>query len=155
MWIPPLKNQIRKSGSQPERVEKSKVKKKRNDEIFPSDVIIPKAREFGKLKRDVDDKSQVDVTASSIKNDEKKRTEKLPAMFDEDIPSRVDVLAALGRITEYQNKICQFVDYLRDIIENPPKLEDIDDLKRRQKRATEFSNRFARNHLYQIGRTVS
>lgn len=149
-----MENQIRKSGRQPERVE-SRIKKKKNDEVFPSDVIIRKAQELAKLKRDVNEKSQVDVTAPSTKHDEKKRSGKLRTKLDEHVPSSAEVLSALGRITDYQNKICQFVDYLREIIEDPPELEDTDDLKKRQKRSTEFSNRFARNHLYQIGRIVS
>lgn len=151
-----MENQIRKSGRQQERrVDKSSVKKKRNDEVFPGDVNIRKVREVGKLKRDVNEKSQDDVTAPSTKKDEIKRGGKLRAEADEHFPSKAEVLSALGRITDYQNKICQFIDYLREIIEDPPELEDIMELKKRQKRATEFSNRFARNHLYQIGRIVS
>lgn len=148
MWIPKTQNQIKKSGKRQEH-ETSGVRKKRNDDVFPSDVIIRKVSEVGKLKRDVNEKSQVDVASSDQKSDEKRRKE-----IEEVLPSRDDILIALGRVSEYQSKICKFLDYLREIIEDPPEIEDMNDLKKRQQRAMEFSNRFARNHLYQIGRIV-
>lgn len=64
------------------------------------------------------------------------------------------LVSILGKVTGYQEKICQYLDYLREIINDPPELEDINDLNKRQRRAFEFTNRFARNHLYQIGRMV-
>lgn len=121
--------------------QRGNTKKSEND-VFPCDVIIPKAREVGKLKPVANEKSRETV-------------EKIERRHEEVLPSKVDILAALGGINEYQRKICQYIDFLREIVEDPPEIEDMDDLKRRQKRATEFSNRFARNHLYQIGRIVS
>lgn len=148
MWIPQTENQIRKSGNRQES-EASDARKKRNDDVFPSDVIIRKVSEAGKLKRYVNKISQGDVAPPSKKIDEKSRGE-----LDEQLPSRDDIMNALGRISQYQSKICKNLDYLREIIEDPPEIEDMNDMKRRQQRAAEFSNRFARNHLYQIGRTV-
>lgn len=117
---------------------------KTNDDVFPSDVIIRKARDVvGKLQRVANEKCQDDVK----RVDEQQRQKTLP--------SKSEILTALGRITEYQEKVCQYIDYLGEIVDDPPELEDINDLRRRQQRATEFSNRFARNHLYQIGRIVS
>ena len=153
VWIPKTENQIRKSGKEQER-EKSGVKKKRT-EVFPSDVIIRKAREVGKLKRN--EKSQVDVKAPSNKESGKEREapdEKLQVKSHE-LSSKTELVVALGKISLYQNKICQYLNYLQEIIEEPPELEDKNDLKKRQTRATEFSNRFVRNHLYQIGHIVS
>lgn len=43
----------------------------------------------------------------------------------------------------------------REVIDEPPDVEDVIDLHKRQKRSSEFTARFARNHLYQIGRFVS
>jgi hypothetical protein len=51
-------------------------------------------------------------------------------------------------------KLCQYLERLQDIIKDPPHLEDMTDLNKRKQRAFEFTNRFARNHLYQIGRMV-
>lgn len=153
MSIPQLQNQIRKSGREH---EKSTVKKKRNDDVFPGDAGVRKAREVGKLKRDVNEKSQVDVTTLNIKKDEKSHQlnhDRDPR--DAKAPQRTNVMLILGKITQFQEKICQYLDYLREIIQDPPEIEDMIDLKKRQKRAIEFSNRFARNHLYQIGRIVS
>lgn len=116
---------------------------KNDDDVFPSDVIIRKARDVGKLKRVTNEKSREDV-----KGVEERQQEEV-------VLSKVDIKAALGRITEYQTKICQSVDFLREIVEEPPEIEDMAELRKRQQRATEFSNRFARNHLYQIGRIVS
>lgn len=152
VWIPKTENQIRKSGRKQER-EKSGVKKKTNDEVFPSDVIIRKAREVGKLNRDCNEKSQAGATASSIRREGKKC--EVSGDSVDDASSRAEVAVVLGKISIYQSKICQYLDNLREIIEEPPELEDKSDLKRRQMRSTEFSNRFARNCLYQIGRTVS
>lgn len=154
MWIPETENQIKKSGRQ--QREKSGIKKKKNGEVFPGDVNILKAREVGKLSRDVNEKSQVGVTALSNKGDGKVRKlshEKLRVECQDDDATTKEI--ALSKISFYQSKICQYLDYLREIVEEPPELEDKNDLKKRRLRATEFSNRFARNHLYQIGRIVS
>lgn len=148
MWIPQTENQIRKSGKRQES-ETTGARKKKNDEVFPSDVIIRKASEVGKLKRDANEKSQGCEASTSKKADEKKRT-----VMDEDLQSRVDIINALGKVSELQSNICKYLDFVREIIVDPPEIEDIEDLKKRQQRATEFSNRFARNHLYQIGRIV-
>jgi hypothetical protein len=137
VWRPKAENQIRKTD-----VRQREKTKKNDNGVFPSDVIIRKARDGEKLKQVANEKPRDAV-------------ERVDGRQEELFPSKVDVLAALGRISEYQRKICQYVDFLREIVEDPPEIEDIDDLQRRQKRATEFSNRFARNHLYQIGRLVS
>lgn len=146
MWIPKTENQIRKSGRKQER-EKSSVKMKRNGEVFPSDVIIRKALEVGKLKRDSNVEDEVTTS----------RKREVPESKLRVVPdsSQADLAVALNRISMFQGKICQYLDYLREIVEEPPELEDKNDLRKRQMRATEFSNRFARNHLYQIGRIVS
>lgn len=138
VWRPKAENQIRKSG-----VRHRETTKTNDNDVFPSDVIIRKARDVGKLKRVANEKSRDDVK----RVDERQREELVTSTFD--------VLAALGRIGEFEIKISQYIDFLREIVEDPPEMEDINDLRKRQKRATEFSNRFARNHLYQIGRIVS
>lgn len=51
---------------------------------------------------------------------------------------------------EFNSMICN----CREIIDQPPDIEDVIDLQKRQKRSSEFTARFARNHLYQIGRFV-
>lgn len=60
----------------------------------------------------------------------------------------------MGKVTAYQEKICQYIERLREIIIEPPLLEDINDLNKRQRRATEFTNRLVRNHIFPIGRLV-
>lgn len=112
-------------------------RKRSDEEHFPSDVVSRKARDVGGMKPQSNEKSQVDVKSQ--------RNEK----------AEPDVVMALEKITLYQQKICQYVDYLREIIDDPPEVDDISDLRKRQQRAAEFANRFARNHLYQIGRAVS
>lgn len=147
VWNPKTENQIRKSAKLPESGKsKSSEKKTKHQQqsAFPSDVIIQKALHVGKLKYDVDENSQ----ASKLKLSEAK------IKADEHVLSNADIASALGRNLQFQQKICQYLDYLREIIEDPPEIEDMTDLLRRQKRASEFSNRFARNHLYQIGRLV-
>jgi hypothetical protein len=152
VWSPKVENQIRKSGRQHESEKSSaKKKKQRNDEVFPSDVIIQKARDVGKMKSDVNEKSQMAATLPR----RTKVDEKLREKVEEQASSQEELLNVLSKITQHQKKICQYLDYLREIIEDPPEVEDMEDLKKRQKRALEFSNRFARNHLYQIGRNVS
>lgn len=136
VWSPKAENQISRSGRRAG---------KRNDDdanVLPSDVIIQKARVVGNAKRIANEKSQV-----AVKPDESK--------LRAEVERKADILSALGRVDEHHSKICQCLDYLLKIIDNPPEVEDMDDLNKRQKRATEFSNRFARNHLYQIGRAVS
>lgn len=133
VWNPKLAHQIKKNGG-PE---------KRNDDVFPSDVITRKARDVRRAKPDTNEKSQVDVRAQRNKADEKVS---LP---------EADIAIALAKITQYQEKICQYLDYLREIIEDTPEIDDVSDLRKRQQRANEFASRFARNHLYQIGRVVS
>lgn len=78
------------------------------------------------------------------------------------------------KITSFQKKTCEsldglrwvyrklfikvfknFLNYCRETIMVEPELEDEEDYRRRQQRSTEFTNRFARNYLYQIGRVVS
>lgn len=137
MWRPKAENQIRRTDVR----QRGNTKKNDND-VFPSDVIMAKARDVGKLKPVANEKPRDDV-------------ERVERRQEEVFPSKCDILAALGGIKEYQRRICQYIDFLREIVEDPPEIEDMDDLKRRQKRAVEFSNRFARNHLYQIGRIVS
>lgn len=78
-----------------------------------------------------------------------------PANEKSQVVDSAKLVSVLGKVASYQEKVCQYLDYLREIINNPPELEDINDLNKRQRRAYEFTNRFARNHLYQIGRMVS
>lgn len=137
MWRPKAENQIRKSD-----VRQKERTKKNDDNVFPSGSAIQKVGDVRKLKRLANEKPQDDYERPEEWQQEKAQILK------------ADVFAALGRITEYQNKICQYIDYLREIVEDPPEVDDMNDLQRRQKRATGFSNRFARNHLYQIGRIV-
>lgn len=84
-----------------------------------------------------------------------------------------EILSALDKITILQNKICQYLKLLmleilnlcqlllilnifyREDISEAPELEDESELGKRQKRASEFTKRFARNNLYQIRRLVS
>lgn len=117
---------------------------KRNDDadVLPSDVIIQKARDVRNAKRSANENSQVAVTLDESK------------LLNE-AERKADILSALGRVSVFHEKTCQYLDYLANIIAEPPELEDMDDLRKRQKRSTEFANRFARNHLYQIGRAVS
>lgn len=149
---PKTENQIRKSERHQEN-EKSKggEKEKKKGEVggFPSDVITRKARQFGRMKHDVNENSRNHSAARRTQPSETKIVD-----VDEHIQSMAEIHAALGRNTQFQKKICQYLDYLREIVEDPPELEDMDELRKRQQRASEFANRFARNHLYQIGRTV-
>ena len=71
--------------------------------------------------------------------------------------SSLETLAskALKRVADYQEKICKYLTRIHEIIKEPHEVEDIHDLKIRQRRSVEFTNRFVRNHLYQIGRLVS
>lgn len=144
MWNPSTENQIKQSGKRREH-EKSGGTKRNKDEVFPSDPIICKAREAGKLKHDVNEKSQVDGATDEAR----KRDKKMPRQEPD-----ADVLQALGRMTDYQKKICQYLDFLREIIDEPPEMDDMNELIKRQKRGVEFSTRFARIHLYQISRLV-
>lgn len=160
VWIPKTENQISKNGKQQresEKVEKMSMKKKKND-VFPSDIVIRKARDAGKLKSNVNEKSRGGVKASSIIVNERKQEMsdgKLTSEIEQNFATHSEMMCMLGKITDYQRKICQHLDHMRDIIEDPPEIEDTNDLNKRQKRATEFTSRFARNHLYQIGRNVS
>lgn len=46
------------------------------------------------------------------------------------------------------------INYYRQNLKDMPELDPTIDLNRRQRRAAEFTIRFARNYLYQIGRIV-
>lgn len=145
MWNPKTENQIRKSGRQQERGKSKSNEKNKKQSAIPCDVIIQKARHVERLKQlKKDENSQISAS----------QPEKSSIKAAEGGLSNADILSALGRNSEFQRKICSYLDYLREIIGDPPEIEDMDDLRKRQKRATEFSNRFARNHLYQIGRLV-
>ena len=141
MWRPKAENQIRKSD-----VRQSERTKKNDNDVFPCDSAIRKVGDVRKLKRLANEKPQDDF----------ERAKELQQ--EESAPLKADVFAAVGRVksgwVEYQRKICQYIDYLREIVEEPPEVDDMNDLQRRQKRATGFSNRFTRNHLYPIGRIV-
>lgn len=153
VWNPKTENQIRKSERHQEN-EKSKSgeKRKKQAEVdgFPSDVITRKARQVSGMRSDVNENSRNHSAARRTQPSETKTLD-----VDEQIQVRAEFHAALGRNTQFQKKICQYLDYLREIVEDPPELEDMDELRKRQQRASEFANRFARNHLYQIGRTVT
>lgn len=139
VWSPKVGNQISASGKR-RGEEKSSVKAKRHDEVFPRDAVAHAATS----KRDVNEKSHDGARFSGVDVKQGKSRKE----------QQVVVLSALGRITQFQSKICKYLDCLREIIGDPPEIEDMNDLKKRQSRATEFSHRFARNHLYQIGRIV-
>jgi hypothetical protein len=85
--------------------------------------------------------------------DDKKKVKDSRAVSRESTSAQY--LKAIGKFVGYQEKICQYLDYLRLIINDPPQLIDINDLNIRRRRSSEFTNRFSRNHLYQIGRLVS
>lgn len=156
-----MPNQIKRNGKQDDvrRKENSKagdvnsMTKMRNDDdycdVFPNGDVSRKAQNVGKLKRDANEKSQVGVKKLQDKFQRHQQKRK-----DESLQSEVAAIA-LGRTRECLSKICQYLDYVHEICENPPEMEDMTDLRKRQKRSSEFSNRFARNHLYQIGRIVS
>lgn len=146
VWNPKTENQIRKSEK-----SKSGEKEMKKSEVdgFPSDVVARKALQVGGMSSDVNENSRNRSTARRTQPRESKTLD-----VDEQIQSMSEIQAALSRNMQFQKKICQYLDYLREIVEDPPELEDMDDLRKRQQRASEFANRFARNHLYQIGRTV-
>lgn len=153
VWNPKTEHQIRKSERHQEN-EKSKSgeKEKKKSEVdgFPSEVITRKARQVGGMRSDVNENSRNRSEARRTQPSETKIVD-----VDEHIQAMAEIQAALGRNTQFQKKICQYLDYLREIVEDPPELEDNEELRKRQQRASEFANRFARNHLYQIGRTVT
>lgn len=174
-------NRIRKNGRHEKvtvrRIENSqsddggsKSTRKRNDDycdVLPSDNDVnsrrPPARrgaQNAQKRCDTNEKSHVDVkkvqpseggsatAACSIWN-----TDKSTTRTSTNSSRAADI--ALGRTRDCLTKISEYLDYVHEICEFPPEMEDINDLRRRQKRSTEFSSRFARNHLYQIGRIVS
>lgn len=142
MWNPKTKSNIKKSWKQSEKPKDIEKNTKQN--AIPCDLVIQETRNVRKLKHEVEKKSQ----------NSQSQLARAKIQADVHVLSRADNLSALGRNSQFQQKICQYLDYLREIIEDPPEIEDTNDLRKRQKRATEFSNRFARNHLYQIGRIV-
>ncbi|CRK93265.1 CLUMA_CG006808, isoform A [Clunio marinus] len=148
VWIPKSQNQINKSDRQQES-DKFEKNKDKSSERLPSDVIIRKARDVIKLKHEADEKSHGDSKGNLCSKDEDKKKLRLDAE-----ESSTEILSALGKLTHFQSRMCQYLDFLSEIVQDPPEIEDINDLRRRQKRSTEFSNRFARNHLYQIGRVA-
>lgn len=129
VYIPKMPNQMSKNEKQQRQQrscdENSSVKKKRN-------VISPSESH----------KAQ-NVVASDVHANEKSQAAK-SAHF----------IHAMGKVTTYQEKICQYIERLQEIITDPPLLEDINDLNKRQRRATEFTNRLVRNHIFPIGRLV-
>lgn len=58
----------------------------------------------------------------------------------------------LNKITQLQERILMIILDLRITIEEAPLIDDPLEMTKRRKRGLEFSIRFARNHLYQIGR---
>lgn len=145
----------------------------RNDDdycdVLPGDndvIRSVKAQNVGKLKqqqqqqrRDVNEKFPVDVRKVASNEGGVSVASAACSIWNSDKSARTtDSRAAniaLGRCRECLTKISEYLDYVHEICEFPPEMEDIIDLKRRQKRSTEFASRFARNHLYQIGRIVS
>lgn len=129
VYIPKMPNQMSKNEKQQRQQqpcdENSSVKKKRN-------VISPSESH----------KAQ-NVVASDVNANEKSHAAK-SAHF----------IHVMGKVTKYQEKICQYIERFQEIINNPPQLEDINDLNKRQRRATEFTNRLVRNHIFPIGRLV-
>lgn len=61
-------------------------------------------------------------------------------------------LQTLNKITQLHERILLTILDLRVIIEEAPLVDDPLEIAKRRKRGLEFSIRFARNHLYQIGR---
>lgn len=59
------------------------------------------------------------------------------------------------KISEVQKKCLRHLDDLWDVVLDGPDVEDEIDLRKKKQRSTEFTSRFARNYLYQIGRIVS
>lgn len=163
VWNPTMPNQIKKNGRH-EDVKNSKAAggkdgkstTMRNDDycdVLPSDVVSRKAQNVGiKLKQDANEKSHVGVKHHQKVNQQQQKNH--PKMKDENFNSEVAIIA-LGRTRECLNKISQYLDYVHEICKHPPELEDMNDLRKRQKRSSEFSKRFARVHLYQISRIVS
>lgn len=131
VYIPKMPNQMSKNEKQQRQQqqrrcdENSSVKKKRNV-ISPSESH--KAR---------------NVVASDVLANEKSQ-----------VAESAHFIHMMGKVTTYQEKICQYIERLREIINEPPLLEDINDLNKRQRRATEFTNRLVRNHIFPIGRLV-
>lgn len=129
VYIPKMRNQMSKNEKQQQKpccIEKSSVKTERN-------VTSP---------RESSHKVQNDVASDVLANEKSQAAES--AHFHH----------LLKKIASYQEKISEYIERLHDIIRDPPQLEDINDLNKRQRRAAEFTNRFARNYLYQIGRLV-
>lgn len=151
VWNPKTENQIRKSERHQENEKSKGSEKQKKTEVdgFPSDVITRKARQVGGMRSDGNENSRNHSAPRRSQPSETKIVD-----VDEHVQSMAEIQAALGRNTHFQKKICQYLDYLREIVEDPPELEDDVELRKRQQRASEFANRFARNHLYQIGRTV-
>lgn len=122
-----------------------------------------KNRPTGKQKTQKETKSKREEILKKSNGDVKV----LPHAKEQKIASREGVEAS-SRISDIEaanlvhmdktrnclKKISQYLDYLLEISEFPPEMEDINDLLRRQKRSSEFSCRFGRNHLYQIGKMV-
>jgi hypothetical protein len=113
----------------------------------------------GKQQQRCDEKSSVKVNKKVVSPAESRKCTRsvkanAPANVKSQVVDSAHLVSILGKVTGYQEKICQYLDYLREIINDPPELEDINDLNKRRRRAFEFTNRFARNHLYQIGRMV-
>jgi hypothetical protein len=163
VWNPTMPNQIKKNGRHEDVKNPKAAGEKdgksttmRNDDycdVLPSDVVSRKAQNVGiKLKRDANEKSHVGVKHHQKQNQQQQKNQ--PKMKDESFKSEVAVIA-LGRTRECLNKISQYLDYVHEICKHPPELEDMNDLRKRQKRSSEFSKRFARVHLYQISRIVS
>ncbi|CAO1305438.1 unnamed protein product [Diamesa serratosioi] len=128
-----------------------KIAKTKTD-LFPKDNVMIKISNKSEMqtktsKKDIL-KSTKNQNAKELSSNWKEETMKSQA----NSIVHGEVMSMLGKITSYQKKICQCLQFLREIIDEPPDVEDVIDLHKRQKRSSEFTARFARNHLYQIGR---
>lgn len=131
-----------------------------SNNVYNSNMRNQLSKAEKQLQHNNEEKSTVKVNkkvVSPVESRKCTRSSKVDASVanvKSQVTDSAHLVSILGKVTGYQDKICQYLDYLREIIEDPPELEDINDLNKRQRRALEFTNRFARNHLYQIGRMV-
>lgn len=145
----------------------SKMKKKKNknsgdDSSNNNNVYIPKMpNQMSKIEqqqrqRHCEENSNVKTkrTVASPNESLKAQSVVVSDVFVNEKSQVAESAVMVKKALAYIEKICQYLGRLHEIINEPPQLEDMSDLNKRQQRAIEFINRFARNHLYQIGRMV-
>lgn len=139
---------------------KLSVTKKKEQQPTNNNAYIPKTtNQMSKNEKLCVEKSSVKSKRNNVDVSPSESQQKAQNIVGSDVcaneKSQAAVSAHLNKVRAYTEKLCQYLDYLQAIINEPPQLDDRNDLNRRQKRSLEFTNRFARNHLYQIGRLVS